>query len=83
MKKIILILAIASLFSCGKYEEEIRQNSLKDVNEFQKVIYNLNKDSSREVRIMTIDSCEYIVWDGSHGEFGFAHKGNCKNCKIK
>lgn len=79
MKKILLILTIASLFSCNEHEEEIKQNRLKDVNDFQKVIYSIDKSSYREVRIMTIDSCEYIVWDGSHGEFGFAHKGNCKN----
>ncbi len=81
MRKILLIIATASLFSCGEYEEEIRQNRLKVANEFQKTIYSINIDSGRKARIMIIDSCEYIVWDGSHDEVGFTHKGNCKNHK--
>jgi hypothetical protein len=33
-----------------------------------------------DIKVVTIDSCEYIVWGGSHGEIGYAHKGNCKFC---
>jgi len=81
MKNILLIfIGLITFYGCSNKKEEIEKKS--SVNDFQKIVDNKSA-SNRLVQIITIDSCEYIVWDGSHGEVGFAHKGNCKWCYIR
>jgi hypothetical protein len=61
MKKLILLLALAFVM-CGCY----RQNADGSYT---------TGNALNEFRVITIDSCEYIV-DG----YWMAHKGNCKFC---
>ena len=51
---------------------------------------NVNKNStgviltngSEDVRIIVIDSCEYLYYSGE-SRMGMAHKGNCKFCLAR
>lgn len=82
MKKIILSIALMSLFGCsnttedGAYKPVIK---LKSVNSLGAFPYNRNRDELTEV---IIDSCEYIVANSyDNREPLMTHKGNCKNCR--
>lgn len=83
MKNIILIfigIGLITFYGCSNKREK------SGFNDFQMVaIKKLNgeKWTIPLIQVMTIDSCEYIVWGGSHSEIGFAHKGNCKWCHIR
>lgn len=63
MKKLILLLVLAFVM-CGCVQKE-EDGSIK-----------LNTGLF-ESRVVTIDSCEYISYNGA---YGLAHKGNCKYC---
>lgn len=68
----------AELLSC---ECDGCKNTSNVSNPFKDVADRIDDDNTNhDIRIMTICGCEYIVWDGSHGEIGFTHKGNCKFC---
>lgn len=55
-------------------------NSFDEAVEFQK---DVNKRTTRFV----MEGCDWVMWDGSHGEVGFAHMGICRNeihkCECK
>lgn len=39
--------------------------------------------SNKYLKVVTVDSCEYVVfdkWSGGGGHGGITHKGNCKFC---
>ena len=40
------------------------------------------KSGSSEISIVTIDNCEYILYDDSDNS-NMIHKANCKNCSSK
>lgn len=69
------------LSSCYSGRESSGDSKL---NQFQSVANDHHYDKNLcVVSIKTIDSCEYIVWEGSHGEVGFTHKGNCSWCRLR
>jgi hypothetical protein len=72
------VVLVAGLCSCSND----RVVEVEKTNPFQE-ISNQFPTSNRTTQIITIDSCEYIVWEGSHGEIGYAHKGNCKLCRLR
>lgn len=77
MKKIITIAIVGLMFSCETTDSELKIKN--NYNSFQDVANDIPVNSNGQVKVVLIDSCEYIVWAGSHGEVGFCHKGNCKN----
>lgn len=64
MKKLILLLTLAFVM-CGCIPTN-EDGSLK-----------LNTGGFNGSRVVIIDSCEYISYNGG---YGLAHKGNCKFC---
>jgi hypothetical protein len=43
----------------------------------------ISDNANGDVKVVTIDSCEYIVWAGWDRVIGYAHKGNCKWCRLR
>ena len=43
---------------------------------------NIKKDEINEIKIVEIDSCEYLWGDWGNATV-LTHKGNCKYCKQK
>jgi hypothetical protein len=90
--KLINILIFTTIFlgltagSCDspKYEKPISNSKIeKSYNTGKKVVF---KDTigfeSLEFKVLTIDSCEYIV-SGFGKSANVAHKGNCKFCQSR
>jgi uncharacterized lipoprotein len=76
------VLLVAGLSSCSN--DRTRELPISDnANSFQEVAKQFPINANGDVKVVTIDSCEYIVWGGSHGEIGYAHKGNCKWCRLR
>jgi uncharacterized lipoprotein len=72
----------AGLSSCSN--DRTRELPISDnSNSFQEVAKQFPVNANGDVKVVSIDSCEYIVWGGSHGEIGYAHKGNCKWCMLR
>lgn len=65
MKTYILLLITILFFSCEKMDKETKYNTSGFVN----------------YEIVTIDSCEYIMYRGANAYNHITHKGNCKFCK--
>lgn len=42
-----------------------------------------NQEAFNNYEIITIDSCEYIMWGSSYGFLNVTHKGNCKYCILR
>ena len=76
------LMLVAGLTGC-RNDKNVELPISDNVNSFQEVAKTLPLNINGQVKVMTIDSCEYIVWGGSHGEIGYAHKGNCKWCKLR
>ena len=76
MIKYIFIILV--LTSCRE-EEKINKDSQTE-NEAKTQIHKIKRD---QLKIITIDSCEYILYketQGSNHAYGYmAHKGNCKS----
>ena len=81
----LYILLVAFLF-CGCTEtvtnETIKRTKYINI-ETEVIVKKIN--SSGDFEIVTIDACEYIVFDRWHGgggnnSGGLTHKGNCKYC---
>lgn len=82
LRNIIALLALAVLSSCDTNTDADAKPKPK--NEFEAMADSVYiTQFGRSVRVYTIDSCEYILWSGSHGEIGYTHKGNCKWCNMR
>ena len=78
----VYAMLVAGLSSCSN--DRTRELPISDnANSFQEVAKQFPVNANGDVKVVTIDSCEYIVWGGSHGEIGYAHKGNCKWCRLR
>lgn len=77
MKNLVLLIFPLLIFSCIEPKPELEIKST--YNSFQEVSNDMPINSIGQVKVVLIDSCEYIFLAGSHGEVGFCHKGNCKN----
>jgi len=69
MKKLLFLLSVILLTSSCLGDAEI-----KDVQ--RRTVY-VDKDYA--LYIVVVDSCEYILYDGTFGN-GITHKENCKYC---
>lgn len=85
MKKILVLIAILfAMISCSEqpndtniYHEVERTNDVYKVN----VISTFNDTTM--LRVIVIDSCEYLIGKNRFGDAGYgylSHKGNCKYC---
>lgn len=79
MIKSIIALTVVSLCFLG-CSNPTDHNRTRKLNEFEEVARGVNGYDPGNIDVFTIDSCEYVVWEGSHGEIGFTHKGNCEYC---
>lgn len=61
-------------YTISTYDHDNGGVCKKDFNGYIAV----NTGSSNNPSIITIDSCEYIVWG-----YWLAHKGNCRFCKER
>lgn len=67
MRLVILIVIASIIVSCSNSQESQS---------------HIPHDITDEVEIVTIDSCEYVLYPYYKG-CGMAHKGDCKFCKRK
>ena len=69
MKKIQLLIVgvvVGTLFSCSPKNES-------------NTTINIKGTSNVDFSIVTVDSCEYILYSAAYGK-SICHKGNCKFC---
>lgn len=54
-------------------------------NQFEIILDSFrNFEPSYTTKILTIDSCEYIVWNNvNKNDINLTHKGNCKFCQRR
>lgn len=88
MKRIFILFAIAiSMIACSSeskpdtnvYHKTERTNDVYRVP----VIHMSEENNTVNLRVVVIDSCEYLVGNTSSGYEGYGyltHKGNCKYC---
>lgn len=69
----VSILVIAFFESCGPSREEMERRNMNGVQ--TKSIY---ESFSSTIKVIKIDSCEYILYQASHGA-SMVHKVNCIN----
>lgn len=78
MKKILVLLSILSvMISCSERPDTNVYHDVKKTNDVYRVYDDLN------VRVVVIDSCEYLIGSISEPYAGYgylSHKGNCKYC---
>ena len=85
MKKILILTTILfAMVSCN--EQTVDTNIYHEV-EITNDVYKVNVISTRDdptsLRVVIIDSCEYIIGRNLIGDKGYgylSHKGNCKYC---
>lgn len=74
MSKVITFLtAVALLYGCGS--DPIPQSQPTPIYE----ISQIKVDAVYSLSIVSIDSCEYIVFNAFRPNGLMTHKGNCKN----
>ena len=84
MKKIfILIVVLFAIVSCRERPDTNIYHEVEITND----VYNVNVISTRDdptsLRVVVIDSCEYLIGRNLIGDKGYgylSHKGNCKYC---
>lgn len=78
MKKFfILVVVLSAMISCSEQLDTNVYHKVEKTNDVYRVYDDLN------VRVVIIDSCEYLVGSRSIGYQGYgymSHKGNCKYC---
>ncbi len=75
MKKLILVAFLA--VGCSSTSGH-KNNSVSSFESASTTF--LEKSLGREAEVVTIDSCEYIMWGGAQATVNLTHKGNCKWC---
>ena len=78
MKKILILVTILfAMISCSEQPDTNIYHKVEKTNDVYRVYDDLN------VRVVIIDSCEYLVGSRNVGYQGYgylSHKGNCKYC---
>ena len=69
MMKIIIIIIAVLAASCAKVQND---------RDFEVT----GTSAAESVKIITVDSCEYITWNSGYGG-GICHHENCKFCKQR
>lgn len=78
MKKIFILSILFAMISCS---EQQPNTNVHHCVESTNVVYIVNGDL--RLRIVVIDSCEYLIgsrYEPSVGYGYLSHKGNCKYC---
>ena len=75
MKKLLFFIILFGTLSCTKNDI-----SKKPVKQDLKTIFVIDGFSSKTLRIIVIDSCEYLYGDWLQ-EVVLTHKGDCNNIK--
>ena len=81
MKKLIILCTIVALSSCTNGENTTpidSNNNYKDIGDF-----GVMSKAYPNLKIITIDSCEYISFNLGSNNGLLTHKGNCRNCRKK
>lgn len=78
MKKILILVTILFvMISCSEQPDTNIYHEVEKTNDVYRVYDDLN------VRVVVIDSCEYLIGRTCRGYDGYgymSHKGNCKYC---
>ena len=77
MKKIFILSILFAMISCSEQLDTNVYHKVEKTNDVYKVYDDLN------VRVVIIDSCEYLIGHTCLGYNGYgymSHKGNCKYC---
>lgn len=77
MKKIFILSILFAMISCGEQPDTNIYHKVEKTNDVYRVYDDLN------VRVVIIDSCEYLIGSRTVGYQGYgylSHKGNCKYC---
>lgn len=85
MKKIFILSILFAIVSCNNpttdtniYHEVEKTNDVYKVN-----VETTGDDKMTSLRVIVIDSCEYLIgkyYTGYNGYGYLSHKGNCKYC---
>lgn len=77
---------ITLLLMVNIYQGPSSSNSIKKLNAKPKKVNYKRSVSNKYLKVVTVDSCEYVVfdkWSGGGGHGGITHKGNCKFCLAR
>jgi hypothetical protein len=92
MKKVIFLLGLIILTSCGNSDNvtisKDQYNQLKGIPEqikpeYPKIIKIHDNWNNPEIKIRLIDGCEYFTYYVSSNAGIMCHKGNCKFCQQR
>lgn len=82
MKKLLaFVVVILFCFVCFKTADQNKK--VRKTKQIQERELFSTSFETQGYAILEIDSCEYIMYDGSGYKGGIAHKGNCKYCKNR
>lgn len=86
MKKIfILVVVLFAIISCNEQPDTNIYHKVERTNDVYKVNVVSNTDNNQmlSLRVVVIDSCEYLIgrYHAGYNGYGYlSHKGNCKYC---
>lgn len=84
MKKILVLTAILfAMISCSEQPDTNIYHEVERTNDVYKVNVTSTFNDTTMLRVVVIDSCEYLIGKNRFGEAGYgylSHKGNCKYC---
>ena len=88
MKRIFILFVIAiSMIACSsesKPDTNVYHNSKRTDDVYQVPVIHISDQSNAvNLRVVVIDSCEYLIGNSAFGYQGYGymtHKGNCKYC---
>lgn len=87
MKKILILATILfAVISCSERPDTNVYHRTEKTNNVYEVKVTSTSDSVTLLRVVVIDSCEYLIgghYAASHGYGYMAHKGNCKYCEER
>lgn len=84
MKKIFILSMLFAVISCSEQPDTNVYHDVERTNDVYKVsVISSVNDEPTMLRVVVIDSCEYLIGRYSIGYKGYgylSHKGNCKYC---
>ena len=85
MKKIFILISILfAMVSCSEQPDTNIYHEVEKTNDVYKVnVASTGCEQITNLRVVVIDSCEYLIGHFRNGYDGYgylSHKGNCKYC---
>ncbi len=84
MKKILVLTTILfAMISCSEQPDTNIYHEVERTNDVYKVNVTSTFNDTTMLRVVVIDSCEYLIGKNRFGDAGYgylSHKGNCKYC---